>query len=1470
LKKHDPENNEKKPQVNGTDSPDKKAKKPKKGWGFYMLAALLFFFLIVIPVTVNFFADRIFGETARELIRNKTGGKYDFDYGNISFNLFNRKLVIDDFLIHPDSSLIVDSTGKSLMPPGFFNLKMDRFFLKGAHLWRLILKREFLIRELSLQNPRFQMIPGSGDTTTVSGTGGFEFGNLHQLSNGYLSLFEINKFEILDGSIKIEKAASDSAFEMTINNISVRISDFHLDSVVSRNAEAFYFFDSLALMLNNGSIAVNNTNLTFGKINISTAGKSIRLSDIAIKHEPKEKTAAENNRFELALPEISITGADFIGMQSGRLTIGEILIPEPVVFTDLKSKGKGTTNPDEIAGMVFQQVTTLFHPVAINSIILSKADVTIENFQPGHEPLEINDLTLALFRVRFDSSQLASPLPFRFVEDIDLKIGKQTVELKNPDNVLGFDALHLDTRNSTFNVKSFYLSVEEQNGAVKGIDLNIPALTVMGKDFKKDLTDRALHLKQIELTRPFATINYKPSTGDHRKSVKPDNLYPYIKGILKTLAIEKTKITDAGFLLTNAGTFGTQAQVKRFDLNIGDFVLNGDTSQSAEKIFYSSNIGLDLNDLVYYFPDSIHRLSLDHFDFDTKDSLLHLIGIHIDTTSGIHFQGHIKQKHHAKVDIAAVEATHVDFPGLYRQENIDIDKLTVSDPVIRFYHIQPQKDTARGNSSELLKNYHIGNLLIKNLDVTFDRPEHDSTLIKISGADLHVWDIQPSSGAGCQHPGNDSLTLHIAKMLYLLPDGYHIFETDSLYLSDRDSVLRINNLNIYPGEKSLNLGKDRITALFPQIRVSGFDLEKALYHDELTANQITFNNSNLQLIAGKKKSGSFSFKKMIIDPIRRNMLDIAVKWDLSRVIFRKTAFNMFTGHTFDTQIFNADDLTLTLDGFYLDSTVIMTNENVLFARDIRLELNKPLRITDKPGHRITLGNFSLSTLGRHISADKFEVFDFKTFDKMPSQNRRYLYDKQTQLSFNRIDLSGIDFYRLIVRKQLEIDTVRVDAPVYLLKRRFSKAGVSDTAKQDINFYRYISNQLYSARINNLNINNASVAISGLEGENASLMGINRIDVDLSNIFIDSTNQAFGNKFLYADNLNLSVRDYAYKTSNGLYITGASKIVYNGRSKMLLIDSGYLKPLLGRKAFAEKVGVQTDRLDLTFKEAMLENPRLYEAFFKNYFWADQLILTGMDGEDYRDKSYPMPQNHYPDLPVSALKKLNFGLRIDSVDVSNSKFKYYEFVEPAREPGLIWFDNIRVKARHITNDPELISKHPKIGVTVRADLMGAAPIDLSVIFFQSDNDSLHVSSIIRQMDLTEMNPLLENIAFLKVKKGQNKLVKFEFQANNDFARGNLNFIYKNLAIRLIDKKTLRDKGFGESVASFMANAFVVRSSNPKYGLFMREGKIFFLRDKHKSFFNYLAKATLSGVNSTIRGVNEERKEKRIRRRKERKSH
>jgi hypothetical protein len=259
-----------------------------------------------------------------------------------------------------------------------------------------------------------------------------------------------------------------------------------------------------------------------------------------------------------------------------------------------------------------------------------------------------------------------------------------------------------------------------------------------------------------------------------------------------------------------------------------------------------------------------------------------------------------------------------------------------------------------------------------------------------------------------------------------------------------------------------------------------------------------------------------------------------------------------------------------------------------------------------------------------------------------------------------------------------------------------------------------------------------------------------------------------------------------------------------------------------------------------------------------------MVSGMNMDDYRNKTYPFPDNHYPKLPGSAVRDLPFALEVDTLQISNSDFQYREYVYPALQPGVIRFSDMSVTGLNLTNIPSRIEQQPFMIMLASGKLMNEGNISLLLKFdLESNDDYFTAKGILNKMDLTSMNPLLENVAFVKIKKGVNNQAEFEFTANNDFARGKMKFYYKDLSIRLIDKQTLESSGFGESVASFIANTFIVRTDNPNKFLFYRMGDIYFMRDKQKSFFNYLAKSSLSGINSTIRGGSEEKKEKRKKR-------
>ena len=986
-------------------------------------------------------------------------------------------------------------------------------------------------------------------------------------------------------------------------------------------------------------------------------------------------------------------------------------------------------------------------------------------------------------------------------------------------------------------------------------------MKIIGKDFKKDFVNGTLNLSLVEFEGPGINFGFNPMIEGGGKKFRIDSLYKYIEGFVEVLAIDKFRIVDAGITFDNGGqVFSKQLKADNLSLELTGFLLEDNMLQAAENVFYSSNIELDLGGLSVKLPDSVHQLNLDRFVLNTKSGELSLEGIHIDTLYNI-AGSNFFQKDRMKADVGQIMASGISFIDLYNQKRVDVGNLSVSNPSVFIFNGKVHSPEFAAKDPGFLKNYLVGSLAVSGLDLVVENGGQGSKSFEISGADIFASAVKPVSDTKYREILMDSLKLDAEKLFFCLSDGKQVIETGKISVSKKDSLLQVRDINIHPGKFDKDDFGNAYAISVPDFFVSGFDIDRIYHHNELIAQNMILDHPNVRLVLDKDQK-TVSKQTLDAGKLKGQLLNILNKWDLKNFLFQNAAIEIYTGRTFKTKIFTAGDFTIELDDIFVDTNTTMARENILFAADVRLDLNKPLEYENDKHQRLVLDDLSISTYDGHITANEFLLAKNKGL-----QGIKVVDGNDGQFGFDEMDISGVDFFELINNKNLEIDIVRVESPVFLLKRERSESDTTKRPKQKINFFNLISGHLFEARIGDFNINNASIKILDKKGNMSSVFLVNRVDVDFKDILIDSANNVFNNKFLYSDDLDLRIKDYSYRTVNGLYLVGASDVKFSSDDALLTIDSGYMKPLLGPKAFAAKVGLQTDRFDVVFHQARLENFRLYDLFFYNYFWADQFVLSGLTGEDYRDKSYQRPKNKFPKLPVAALKSLNFGIRLDTVIVKDSYFKYSEYVKPAKQAGEVWLEDISIKGRNITNDEELIAARPKMGFDVKTKLMGEGNVIMNLTFDLHNENNFRTIAVIGEMDLTTMNPLLEHVAFVKVKKGQNNLITFNFDADRDVARGEMDFNYKNLSIRLIDKKTLMDKGFGESVASFVANTFVVRSKNPKWGLFNRTGKIYFQRDKKKSFFNYLVKSTLSGVNSTIRGGNEERKEMRIKHKEER---
>ncbi|MFW5726648.1 MAG: hypothetical protein ACOCW4_02170, partial [bacterium] len=201
-------------------------------------------------------------------------------------------------------------------------------------------------------------------------------------------------------------------------------------------------------------------------------------------------------------------------------------------------------------------------------------------------------------------------------------------------------------------------------------------------------------------------------------------------------------------------------------------------------------------------------------------------------------------------------------------------------------------------------------------------------------------------------------------------------------------------------------------------------------------------------------------------------------------------------------------------------------------------------------------------------------------------------------------------------------------------------------------------------------------------------------------------------------------------------------------------------------------------------------------------------------------------------------------------------YAERAAEGEEDGVITFENINANLRHLTNDRRLWKDSLYMSMDIVTEVMGEGDLRLSFQFPLAD-DSLQFSASgnLGPMDLTAFNRILEPVAFVHIKEGTSESLKFAFTGNRYRSNGVLRFRYNDLSILMLDKQRGR-VGFDEKLGSFIANAFVLKASNPK-GAFMRIGKIDYERDGAKAMFHYWWHSLLTGIKSSI--MNEKETEK-----------
>jgi hypothetical protein len=300
---------------------------------------------------------------------------------------------------------------------------------------------------------------------------------------------------------------------------------------------------------------------------------------------------------------------------------------------------------------------------------------------------------------------------------------------------------------------------------------------------------------------------------------------------------------------------------------------------------------------------------------------------------------------------------------------------------------------------------------------------------------------------------------------------------------------------------------------------------------------------------------------------------------------------------------------------------------------------------------------------------------------------------------------------------------------------------------------------------------------------------------------------------------------------------------------LIAQGAELRTLVGDAEFFAAHDYRTARFHLVAPECRVLGLSFGELFEGKSYRARSVHISGPSFEALVNCDKPVkPFMKSPLMVHEALAAIRQPLQIGTLTITNGSLKYGEQFVAGADPGVLTISGVSLSAEGIANRGEVSAA---IVLRAQGNLMdtGMGKLLMTIPITPADF-SLHYSGSLSAMDLSCLNPFLALDQHTRITSGNAQEATFEIDVIAGQARGHVRAIYRNLEIAVLDKRTDTEKGFDNRVASFLANALKIRSSNiPDASGLMKEGEVKYTRRPDDEFQQFAWFALRTGILDVI---------------------
>ncbi len=1448
-------------------SPEQRKKRRKRlifgSFGITLILLSVFSLIIII------YGNAILKNFIIKTVEIRSEGLYKVELKDINVNFLKLGFEVNQFHLIPDRTIYRAKKAKGEVKTGLYDIQIPHFEVNGLRFLTAFYENSFIINSLIINKPDLRLL----DVPIFRNNKDYreEYDDIRPIIMELVEYFLVRDLYINEGVFDIFLEKEGQVENFTASKITLRLKNFQIDKRNPEGQEKFLYsdgaeliFKDYKLVLKDGIHVIDANEIGINTLDsiVYARGFSLNPSQISLN----KLRESRKSYFTTFFPEILLSGADVIkAYEKDTFNIQKLLILRPKI---------GYFNQTPLSERVKSEKTLKnqvnFFPLIngyLNEVNIGEFDLEKGNFRYA-EPLEnvpenvdISGIDVNLEGFHIDSTAYRNFERILYSKNLELDFNSFRMSLRDSVHVLQANSLFISSKEKILKAKGLQIKPQKNfDKSIKKDQLNIllPTIELRGLDLYKMYLEGNLLANALIVDGPAVNIEIKKK-GKNKKNKKDrksaNDVYNLFSRYLKSSSIDQININQ-GSIDFDQTVEGKNEEIiaDNISLILYNFFLDSISFVSQNNFLFSENIDLELKDYDFLLPNEINEIKVGLFQFSSKNREINLRDISMKALRKDTIRQRLKRQRksgYLEFEIPIVKFKNADIIRVFKERQIVVDKILIEEPHLYSYKLEElPKDTVLPPDLDNIKN-SIQSLfpfiMVKNLE--------------LSNGEISSFSINGDSSIN-----NYNNKLHLTlKGLNLIPDSISMSTENIFFSKSVDAVIHDQKLFINKGLYQIT--SDSMIYRFPekQLKIVGFKLEPVLKEGIEFSESIEisfhspvaiFNDVNLEEVYDNQilNVDSLKFDSLKIVLQQRNTArkeDTLVKgnFNMPRILKELNVSSIDIGYGeidyFDIKktkiaeaVFNGQIIKTEL----ADHTLGAKPESLPFT-DFRFEIPKIKFVAKKINHTLLIDSINFDLASNTFSSKTVNfVLDSIYRDSIRLNNAVY-----SNARIDSFHISGIDFSNFYVNRKARIDTFLIWNPnieVHDYGNSASKPGL-----KKIEFYSLIKDFIKEIQTDEILIYNGKLKNYKHSNDSIELRtSLNNIYIDLSDFRVDSLS-AGRNRFLFSEDVVFRLKDYSKILPDEMNMVLFDEIGFSTGEEKIYASGTHLKPLYDDFDYARTLGFQSDRVEAKIKTIEIRAVDLEKLYLSDELRAGELFIDSLYIDDFRDKRVALNENFRPPMIHEVIRNIPVLFSIDSIHIVHGNARYREFAADGEYPGEIFFNDINSKIYLISNDSNYYRYRPNSYLFAIGKLMDQGDIIMSGNFnFMDTNNTFSIRGSLGSMDMTAVNPMTENVAFVSIKSGISKSLNFNFEADEDYAKGDLNFKYSKFKIFVINKKTGEAEGLDEGIVSWFANTFLINSKNPHLGFF-KDGEIFFRRDKGKSIVNYVWKAIYSGIKTSI---------------------